>query len=111
MAYSDFTLAKVKEAFALSVEEGQNLFSAIAGVSPTERLMLTFEENILLATSIGTEKARSEFLIAPILSEMRRQTDYQVSLFSGTDFNVDPNQGLVGYCDFVLSPFQRAVLH
>jgi len=103
MAYSDFTLAKVKETFALRVEEGQNLFSTIAGVSPSDRLMLTFEENILLATSIGTEKARSEFLIAPILSEMRRQAKYQVSLFSGTDFNVDPNQGLVGYCDFILS--------
>jgi len=103
MAYSDFTLAKVKETFALRVEEGQNLFSTIAGVPPSDRLMLTFEENILLATSIGTEKARSEFLIAPILSEMRRQAEYQVSLFSGTDFNVDPNQGLVGYCDFILS--------
>jgi hypothetical protein len=103
MAYSDFTLAKVKEEFALSVEEGRNLFAEIVGISPSERLMLTFEENILLATSIGTEKARSEFLIAPILSEMRRQTEYQVSLFSGTDFNVDPNQGLVGYCDFILT--------
>jgi len=103
MAYSDFTLAKVKETFALRVEEGQNLFSTIAGVPPSDRLVLTFEENILLATSIGTEKARSEFLIAPILSEMRRQAEYQVSLFSGTDFNVDPNQGLVGYCDFILS--------
>ena len=103
MAYSDFTLAEVKEMFALRVEEGQNLFSTTAGVSPSDRLMLTFEENILLATSIGTEKARSEFLIAPILSEMRRQAKYQVSLFSGTDFNVDPNRGLVGYCDFILS--------
>ncbi len=103
MAYSDFTLAKVKEIFALRVEEGQNLFAAIGGVPPSERLLLTFEENILLATAIGTEKARSEFLIAPILSELRRQADYQISLFSGTDFNVDPSQGLVGYCDFILS--------
>lgn len=108
MAYRDFTLAKVKEAFALSVEEGRNL-SAIAGVPPSERLMLTFEENLLLATSIGTEKARSEFLIAPILSETRRQADYQVSLFSGTDFNVDPNQGLIGYCE--RTPRTRRLFH
>ncbi len=101
MANSDFTLAKVKETFALSVEEGRNLFATIAVVPPSERLMLTFEENLLLATSIGTEKARSEFLIAPILSEMRRQANYQVSLFSGTDFNVDSNLGLMDYCDFM----------
>jgi hypothetical protein len=107
MAYSDFTLAKVREAFDLKVEENNNLFSAIQGVQPSERLMLTLEENILLATAIGTEKARSEFLIAPILSEVRRQSSYQVGLFSGTEFNVDANSGLVGFCDFILSRSQE----
>ncbi|MGB8699966.1 MAG: hypothetical protein WCD18_11165 [Thermosynechococcaceae cyanobacterium] len=103
MAYSDFTLAKVCETFDLEVEESHNLFSAIQGIEPSEHLMSTLEENILLATAIGTEKARSEFLIAPILSEVRRQSNYQVGLFSGTEFNVDPNSGLIGFCDFILS--------
>jgi hypothetical protein len=107
MAYSDFTLAKVREAFDLKVEENLSLFSEIRGVQPSERLMLTLEENILLATAIGTEKARSEFLIAPILSEVRRQSNYQIGLFSGTEFNVDANSGLVGFCDFILSRSQE----
>jgi len=42
-------------------------------------------------------------LIAPILTEVRRQVNYQISLFSGTDFNVDLEKGLIGYCDFLLS--------
>lgn len=103
MAYSNFTLAKVKEDFGLTVDETQNLFAEIEGVKPSDILRVTLQEYIPLATAIGTEKARSEFLIAPILTEVRRQLNYQISLFSGTDFNVDIEKGLIGYCDFLLS--------
>jgi hypothetical protein len=103
MAYSNFTLAKVKEDFGLTVDETQDLFADIEAVKPSEILTVTLQEYISLATAIGTEKARSEFLIAPILTEVRRQLNYQISLFSGTDFNVDIEKGLIGYCDFLLS--------
>jgi hypothetical protein len=103
MAYSNFTLAKVKEDFGLTVDETQNLFADVEAVKPSDILSVTLQEYIPLATAIGTEKARSEFLIAPILTEVRRQLNYQISLFSGTDFNVDIEKGLIGYCDFMLS--------
>lgn len=103
MAYSNFTLAKVKEDFGLTVDETQNLFANITTVEPSEILTVILKDYIPLATAIGTEKARSEFLIAPILSEARRQLNYQISLFSGTDFNVDIEKGLLGYCDFLIS--------
>ncbi|MBW4523656.1 MAG: hypothetical protein KME18_00455 [Phormidium tanganyikae FI6-MK23] len=103
MAYSDFTLAKAKATLALQLDETRNLFSGIDRVKPSERLDRDLQENIPLATAIATEKARSEFLIAPILMEVRRQTNHQISLFSGTDFNVEPSQGLTGFCDFILS--------
>jgi hypothetical protein len=103
MAYSDFTLAKVKDAFGLTLDEKQNLFQMVAGVQPSTLLKQVLEENLLLATAINSEKARSEFLIAPVLSEVRRQLDCRIGLFSGTEFNVDPPQGLSGFCDFVFS--------
>lgn len=103
MAYSNFTLAKVKEDFGLTVDETQNLFSEIAVVQPSEILTVILQDYIPLATAIATEKARSEFLIAPILSEVRRQVNYQISLFSGTDFNIDVEKGLLGDCDFLIS--------
>lgn len=103
MAYSNFTLAKVKEDFGLTVDETQNLFNDIPVVQPSKILTFILQDYIPLATAIGTEKARSEFLIAPILSEVRRQLNYQISLFSGTDFNVDIEKGLLGYCDFLIS--------
>ena len=103
MTYSDFTLPKVKKDFGLTVDQTQNLFADIAAVKPSELLTVTLQEYIPLATAIGTEKARSEFLIAPILGEVRRQLNHRVSLFSGTNFNVDIEKGLLGHCDFLIS--------
>jgi hypothetical protein len=103
MAYSNFTLAKVTKCFGLTLNENRSLFGDVAGVQPSELLKRILDENLSLATAINSEKARSEFLIAPILSEVRRQLGYQISLFSGTEFNVDWAQGLVGFCDFILS--------
>lgn len=49
--------------------------------------------------------AYSDF--TPILSEVRRQLDYRISLFSGTEFNIDSAQGLSGFCDFIFSASQE----
>jgi hypothetical protein len=103
MAYSDFTLAKAKTIFGLTSHEGRNLFAHISPVPPSSALSQTLSEFTTLATTIGTEKARSEFLIAPILAEVRRQLHYRIALFSGTEFNVDASRGLQGFCDFILS--------
>jgi hypothetical protein len=92
------------------VDETQDLFAGIEAVKPSEILTVTLQEYISLATAIGTEKARSEFLIAPILTEVRRQLNYQISLFSGTDFNVDIEKGLIGYCNFLLSASREQFL-
>jgi hypothetical protein len=102
MAYSDCTLAKAKESFGLILEESRELFKGVAEVKPSAFLTQSLMEYTTLATSIGTEKARSEFLIAPILAEVRRQCNNQISLFSGTEFNVDAAQGLQGFCDFII---------
>ena len=103
MAYSDFTLAKVQQDFDLTLEERQNLFAEIESVEPSDLLKQILEDYIPLATAINTEKARSEMMIAPILLEVRRQLESQISLFSGTEFNVEPEQGLAGFCDFIIS--------
>lgn len=109
MAYSNFTLAKVKEYFGLTVDETQDLFVGVEGVKPSEILTVTLKEYIPLAIAINTEKARSEFLIAPVLTEAMRQLNYRVSLFSGSEFNVDIEKGLLGFCDFLISASQEQI--
>jgi hypothetical protein len=69
----------------------------------TARLKETLEETLDLASSISTEKARSELLITPILLEIRRMFPNHISLFSGNTFNVEDSKGLTGAFDFLLS--------
>lgn len=103
MSYSDFSIDDVKARFNLRLEEGQDLFAAVPAVEISPLLRDTLAENVPLALAISTEKARSELIIAPVLLEARRQVQRRVSLFSGVDFPVDPEQGLKGVCDFLLS--------
>ncbi|MDF5731511.1 MAG: hypothetical protein PUP92_26780 [Rhizonema sp. PD38] len=103
MAYSDFNLAKVQKSFNLTLDETRNLFIDIKSIAPSETLKALLIDYIPLATSIATEKARSEFLIAPILADLRRLLKNKVSLFSGNEFNVEPTKGLQGFCDYILS--------
>ncbi|EFA71152.1 hypothetical protein [Cylindrospermopsis raciborskii] len=101
MAYSEFTtLDKVIKTFSLQVEEDQNLFCEVKPLQPSDYLQQTLQEYLPLTTAINTEKARSEFLIAPVLAELRRQTKHQISLFSGTEFNVDPERGFELFGNF-----------
>ncbi|MCC3413170.1 MULTISPECIES: hypothetical protein [unclassified Microcoleus] len=103
MAYSDFSLARVKKDFGLTLDETRNLFADTEPVTPSEILTTILIDYVPLATFISTQKARSEFLIAPILAEVRRMLNKRVSLFSGKDFIVDPERGLQGFCDYIMS--------
>ena len=103
LSYSKFTLENAQKNFELTLEENQDLFDEIQSVKPSEILTTILREYIPLATAINTEKARSELLISQILADVRRQLNYRISLFSGTEFNVEEELGLQGYCDFLLS--------
>ncbi|BAZ28070.1 hypothetical protein NIES4074_05010 [Cylindrospermum sp. NIES-4074] len=103
MAYSDFTLSKFKKSFNIHIDEENDLFANINPIQISEQLKSYLEETTELALAINTEKARSEMIITPILLEVRRKANYQISLFSGTELNVDAEKGLNGYCDFVIS--------
>ncbi|NMF84148.1 hypothetical protein [Nodosilinea sp. P-1105] len=103
MAYSNFSLSKVKADFNLTINERTDLFSQVPPIAPSDYLKLTLKEHLPLVNAINTEKARSELVIMPVLIEVRRHLNYQVSLFSGSEFNVDAAKGLEGRCDFILT--------
>jgi len=63
MAYSDFTLQKLKKDFGLQVDEQRNLFAAVEPVAGSDLLNNTLQETVQLAIAINTEKARSEMII------------------------------------------------
>jgi hypothetical protein len=109
MSYSDFTLAKAKQELEVEVIETQSLFDRVSPVSASAFLREFLSRYSRLATLVNTEKARSEFLIAPILAEVVEQSSRQASLFSGRNFNVDAEKGLQGFCDFLLSKSSEQV--
>ena len=103
MAYSNWTLESVVPTFQLEKIDTAGLFSEIEPVTPSEYLTMGLAKKAPLATAIGTEKARSEMIVADVLVDLLDHLDRRISLFSGIDFNVDVENGLTGVCDFLVS--------
>ena len=103
MAYSNWTLETVEKEFELDFVEQAGIFAEIEPVDLSAELTNTLARNVPLATTINTEKARSELIVSNVLVELREHFDRKISLFSGIDFNVDVESGLTGVCDFLMS--------
>ncbi|MFN7659376.1 MAG: hypothetical protein ACK5P3_14810, partial [Dolichospermum sp.] len=103
MSYSDFTLRKVKQTFGINTIENQKFLPEIQPIAASATLTDFLAESLPLAIATGSEKARSELIISPVLLEVRKILQRKISLFSGTDFTVDSALGLNGVCDFGLS--------
>ena len=103
MAYSSFTLSQVSRTFHLETVWQPALFADIKPVAPSEHLTAALERKLPFAVAMGTEKAKSELIVADVLVELCLHFDNRVSLFSGIDFNVDAESGLTGVCDFLVS--------
>ncbi len=102
MAYNNFTLESVKDRFDLKLLN--NRFCELLAVAePQSEFLAIFDESFALAEIAKSEKAKSELLVSPILVQARRLVDRHVQLFSGEEFNVDQEQGLNGFCDFLFS--------
>ncbi len=103
MSYSEFSLAKAKQAFSLTTLEKRDFFGKVAELAASNLLTETLNYNLDIALGSNSEKARSELIIAPILVDLRRQLNEHISLFSGVDFTVDETKGLNGICDFIIT--------
>ena len=103
MSYSNFTLESALKAFQLEKVESAGTFSEIDPIAPSAYLTTGLAKKVPLAAAIGTEKARSELIVADVLVELREKFNYRISFFSGIDFSVDVESGLVGICDFLVS--------
>ncbi len=103
VTYSEFTIKKAKDEFALEIIENKDIFGEIKPVEVSDELKIKLDENVPLALAINTEKARSEFIIAFVLLELRNNFKDKISLFSGIDFEVNKEKKLNGFCDFIIS--------
>ncbi len=110
MAFRDFNFPDVQQTLGLTLTEA-NLFDGVSAVEPSSEFAARMRSGVDLALAVNTEKARSEFIIAPVLMELRRMLGDGFGLFSGIEFHVDASRGLNGFCDFILtrSPLQSVL--
>jgi hypothetical protein len=101
MPYSNFTLEEVRDRFSLQISS-EPFFSDLEPIAPSDYLKQALIRSKPFQTT-GSEKARSEFIIAPILLELRYLKNNSISVFSGEEFTVDKDLGLSGICDFLIS--------
>ena len=106
MAFGDFAFPQVYAELGLSFEEA-DLYSDVPAIGPRPDFIATIAEGATVALATATEKAKSEFIIAPVLLELHRLLGGAFALFSGVELNVDVNKGLNGVCDFILSGSPR----
>jgi len=102
MPYSDFSLEKAKKAFCLT-ERRTRLFEGVKKLESSSWLKETFDVTLELALSSSSEKARSEFIVVPILVEMEKRNKKAFAIYSGNRLDIDEEKGLNGECDFILS--------
>ncbi len=102
MAYSSFNLARVQADFGITVQTGLHLFGHLSPVPVDPAVMTCINRLHGLAASINTEKARSEMIVSPLLSEAWRVGNGRIAMFSGVTFDVDAADELTGVCDFIL---------
>ena len=101
MAFRDFMFPQVQSQLGLRVEDG-DLFGAAPPLAVRPEFADFLRDGTSLALANSTEKAKSEFIIAPMLLELRRSLGGRFTLFSGVDWTVDRERGLNGVCDFIL---------
>ncbi|MGL6097909.1 MAG: hypothetical protein ACRC7O_19170 [Fimbriiglobus sp.] len=102
MPYSQFDLSAVIDRFGLKVNTSADIFGRVPPVPLRPNALEVLEQNKPLALLMHTEKARAELLIAPILAELWFQSGRTLTVYSGTELNVDPERSLTGVCDFMV---------
>jgi hypothetical protein len=100
LAFSDFTLELVQQKLGVTTEPA-DLFPDLPPVAVPTWLPDTLARGTSLA--LISEKARSEFIVAPILTACRELVAVPVAIYSGQRLDVDAAKGLIGECDFILA--------
>jgi len=107
MSYDDWTLEQLKVAFALRFVEVPGLFAEAPALPPSDLLTGTLARHLDMLPVSSNQRMRAEFLVAPVLAELWALVDHTITVFSGATFNVDPQAGLMGVCDFLIAHVPR----
>jgi hypothetical protein len=99
-SYRYYKLIDLKNICGIDRVDAPNMLQPIKNIEASEWLQISLDRNSQLP--MLNEKAKSEFVVAPILSEIWfRNKNFKP--LSGLTFNVDASRGLKGVADFLIS--------
>jgi hypothetical protein len=101
MAYKDFTLEAAEATFGLVAQPGE-LFPDLRPAPVPDWLRDLLQRGQRVAALVS-EKARSEFLVVPVLLAAQEFVPGALTIYSGQRLDVDPDHGLEGECDYILA--------
>lgn len=100
MPYTDFTLESAEATLGVTTRPG-DLFPGLRPAPIPAWLADLLGRGMRLA--LVSDKARSEFIVAPVLLAVREAAGEAIAILSGHRLDVDPDRRLVGECDFLLA--------
>jgi hypothetical protein len=107
LGYSSYSFISVKKKFGLRSING-DLFGDSVMIPPSDWLLTALHIGGQLPTV--SEKSRSEWIVAPILMELKRNNIDKLSILSGENLDIDKDLSLTGECDFIFSRNPNALI-
>jgi hypothetical protein len=97
-AYSSYSFKAVKKQFGLKAVKNA-LFEDLQPIEASDWLVGTLEKTMKMA--VISEKSRSEWLVSPIMIEIKDKNARKMNILSGENLDVDKELSLTGECDFL----------
>jgi hypothetical protein len=101
VSYNKFKTETLNELLGIDVLFHPVIPNELPEFTPSAMLLAILDE--AHNEALGTEKAKSEHIILPVIKELKRKNPNTFSYFSGYQFDVDKKLALNGFCDFILS--------
>ncbi len=96
--YSSFSFKTVKKQFGLKSVKGI-IFDDLMPIEPSNWLLDALEMSSNMA--IVSEKSRSEWIVSPIMMDIKRRNINKMNILSGENMDASKEQSLTGECDFI----------
>ena len=71
MLYRDFTLRMLEKRFGITEADADDLFGEVPPLPASDLFRILLKRHLPIVRGLGSEKTRSEMLIAPLLVELR----------------------------------------
>lgn len=104
-SYRYYTLPDLFDVCQIDKTFDVDILTPVESVMPSEFLEKTLQRNMRMF--MNNEKAKSEFIVAPILVEIW-DINQNFKPLSGLTLNIDKARGLQGRCDFLISAEPQA---